>query len=166
MWSNILKVVVLTIILPLASYLLAKKLGLNPVRKDVYISAVSIVALVAGSLGIVVAKATGSTLVVASIYIYALGCGYGPAMHSLLGLLSGGCHIGMLYAIIRAMQSVGNFMGGLFFGASFEMAPFLFTALFLVLGAGALFLIQLEDAQQRQPIWINLDDLVVHNASP
>lgn len=166
MWSNILKVVVLTIILPLASYLLAKKLGLNPVVKDVYISAVSIIALVAGSLGIVVAKATGSTLVVASIYIYALGCGYGPAMHSLLGLLSGGCHIGMLYAIIRAMQSVGNFMGGLLFGTSFEMVPFLFTALFLVLGAGALFLIQLEDAQQRQPIWINLDDLVVHNASP
>lgn len=166
MWSNILKVVVLTIILPLASYLLAKKLGLNPVKKDVYISAVSIVALVAGSLGIVAAKATGSTLVVASIYIYALGCGYGPAMHSLLGLLSGGCHIGMLYAIIRAMQSVGNFMGDLLFGASFEMAPFLFTALFLVLGAGALFLIQLEDAQQRQPIWINLDDLVVRNASP
>ncbi|QLI64713.1 uncharacterized protein G6M90_00g005880 [Metarhizium brunneum] len=166
MWSNILKVVVLTIILPLASYLLAKKLGLNPVMKDVYISAVSIVALVVGSLGIVVGKATGSALVVASIYIYALGCGYGPAMHSLLGLLSGGCHIGMLYAIIRAMQSVGNFMGGLLFGASFEMAPFLFTALFLVLGAGALFLIQLEDTQQRQPIWINLDDLVVHNVSP
>ncbi|KAG8407135.1 hypothetical protein J3458_020629 [Metarhizium acridum] len=165
-WSNILRVVLLTIILPLVSYLLAQKLGLNPLKKDVYISAVSIVGLVAGSLGLVVAKATGSTLVIATIYIYALGCGYGPAMHSLLGLLSGGCHIGMLYAIIGAMQSVGVFLGGVLFGGSFETAPFLFTVLFLVLVAGALFLIQLEDGQQRQPIWIHLDDLVVHNVSP
>jgi MFS family permease len=156
-WSTILKVVLLTMILPLISHFLVKKLRFDPLRKDMSISRMSIVALVAGSLGIAFAKGTQS-MTVAAIYIYALGCGYGPAMRSLLGLLSGGRHMGMLYATIGAMQSIGTFIAGLLFEASIEIVPFVLTVFVLAVVAGALFRVRLEETEG-EPIWIRLVDL-------
>ncbi|KAH6604040.1 hypothetical protein Trco_007486 [Trichoderma cornu-damae] len=142
---------------------LIEKLRFSPLRKDIAISRASIVALVAGSLGIVIAKQAQSTMVVAAIYVYALGCGYNPAMYSLLGLLSGGHHIGLLYAMVGAMQSIGTFIAGLIFGVSVEIVPFIFTVMFLALIVGALFYVKLEDAEEGEPIWIDLDYLESHS---
>lgn len=160
-WSNILKVVLLTIILPLTSRFLVKKLRFSPLRKDVLISRASIIALVAGSLGIVITKQ--AQLTVAAIYVYAHGCGYNPAMYSLLGLLSGGHHIGILYANIGAMQSIGTFIAGLIFGVSVKIMLFIFTAMFLAAVVGTLFYLNLEETEEGEPIWIDLDYLESHS---
>ncbi|KAL6887418.1 major facilitator superfamily domain-containing protein [Trichoderma longibrachiatum] len=158
-WSSMLKVVLLTVILPLTSRFLIEKLRYNPLRRDVTIARASIVALVAGSLGIAIAKQAQSTKVVAAIYVYALGCGYSPAMYSLLGLLSGGQHIGLLYANIGAMQSIGTFIAGLVFGVTVEIVPFIFTIIFLAVVLGALFYLKLEEPEEGEPIWVELDYL-------
>lgn len=150
-------------ILPLISRFLIEKLRFSPLRKDISISRASIVALVAGSLGIAIAKQAQSTTVVAAIYVYALGCGYNPAMYSLLGLLSGGHHIGMLYANIGAMQSIGTFIAGLMFGVSVEIVPFIFTVMILAVVAGTLFYLKLEETEEGEPIWIDLDYLESHS---
>lgn len=84
-------------------------------------------------------------------------------MHSLLSLLSGGHHIGMLYATIGAMQSIGTYIAGLMFGISVEIVPFIFTFLFLAVVAGTLFFLQLEETEQGEPIWIDLDYLESHS---
>ncbi|KAL7908362.1 major facilitator superfamily domain-containing protein [Trichoderma velutinum] len=166
-WSSILKVVLLTMILPLTSRFLIEKLRFSPLRKDISISRASIVALVAGSLGIAIAKQAQSTIVVAPIYVYALGCGYNSVIYSLLGLLSGGHHIGILYATIGAMQSIGTFIAGLMFGGSVEIGPFIFTVMFLAVVVGSLFCLKLEETEEREPIWIDLDDLESHpNSTP
>jgi MFS family permease len=146
-------------VLPLISHLLTEKLRFSPLRRDVSISRASIVALVVGSVGIAIAKQAQSTKVVAAIYVYALGCGYSPAMYSLLGLLSGGHHIGLLYAIIGAMQSIGTFLAGLMLGATAEIVPFIFTVMFLAGVVGALFYLKLEDTEEGEPIWIDMDYL-------
>ncbi|PTB62258.1 hypothetical protein BBK36DRAFT_1172814 [Trichoderma citrinoviride] len=139
---------------------LIEKLRFSPLRKDMSISRASIVALVTGSLGIAITSHAQSTmLLVAAIYVYALGCGYNPAMYSLLGLLSGGHHIGLLYATIGAMQSVGSFIAGLMFGVSVEIVPFLFTVLFLAVVVGTLFYVKLEETEEGEPIWITMDSL-------
>lgn len=150
-------------ILPLTSRLLTKKLRFSPLRKDISVSRASVVALVAGSLGIAIANRFQSPIVIVAIYVYALGCGYSPAMHSLLSLLSGGHHIGMLYATIGAMQSIGTYIAGLMFGISVEIVPFIFTFLFLAVVAGTLFFLQLEETEQGEPIWIDLDYLESHS---
>ncbi|PTB73812.1 hypothetical protein M440DRAFT_1338738 [Trichoderma longibrachiatum ATCC 18648] len=154
-----LTLVLLTVILPLTSRFLIEKLRYNPLRRDVTIARASIVALVAGSLGIAIAKQAQSTKVVAAIYVYALGCGYSPAMYSLLGLLSGGQHIGLLYANIGAMQSIGTFIAGLVFGVTVEIVPFIFTIIFLAVVLGALFYLKLEEPEEGEPIWVELDYL-------
>ncbi|KAL7809042.1 major facilitator superfamily domain-containing protein [Trichoderma gracile] len=158
-WSSILKLVLLIIMLPLTSRFLIEKLRFSPLRRDVFISRASIVALVAGSLGIAIARHAQSTKVVAAIYVYALGCGYSPAMYSLLGLLSGGHHIGLLYANIGAMQSIGTFIAGLMLGSTAEIVPVIFTVMFLAVVVGALFYVKLEETEEEEPIWIDLDDL-------
>ncbi|KAL7803699.1 major facilitator superfamily domain-containing protein [Trichoderma aethiopicum] len=158
-WSSMLKVVFLTVILPLTSRFLIEKLRYNPLRRDVTIARASIVALVAGSLGIAIAKQAQSTKVVAAIYVYALGCGYSPAMYSLLGLLSGGHHIGLLYANIGALQSIGTFIAGLVFGVTVEIVPFIVTVLFLAVVLGAFFYLKFEETEEGEPIWIDLDYL-------
>ncbi|KAH8125759.1 major facilitator superfamily domain-containing protein [Trichoderma asperelloides] len=140
-WSSILKVVLLTMILPLINHFLIEKLRFSPLRKDLAISRASIVALVAGSLGIAIAKRNQSSIVVAGIYVYALGCGYNPAIYSLLSLVSGGNHIGILYANIGAMQSIGTFIAGLMFGVSVKIW---------------------EETEEVEPIWIDLDYLEMH----
>ncbi|EHK18301.1 uncharacterized protein TRIVIDRAFT_68327 [Trichoderma virens Gv29-8] len=108
---------------PFLTRFLVKKLRFSPLRKDVLISRASIIALVAGSLGIVITKQ--AQLTVAAIYVYALGCGYNPAMYSLLGLLSGGHHIGILYANIGAMQSIAMFLAAVLFGIRLELENFM-----------------------------------------
>ncbi|KAL7894172.1 major facilitator superfamily domain-containing protein [Trichoderma sp. SZMC 28014] len=148
-WSSFLKVVLLTMILPLASHFLIKKLRFSPLRKDISISRASIVALVAGSLGIAIEKQAQSTTVVAAIY-------------SLLGLLSGGHHIGILYANIGAMQSIGTFIAGLIFGVSVKIMPFIFTVMFLAVVVGTLFHLKLDETEEGKPIWIDLDYLESH----
>jgi MFS family permease len=149
-------------ILPLTSRFLIEKLRFSPLRKDISISRASIVALVTGSLGIAIAKQAQSTIVVAAIYVHALGCAYNPAMYSLLGLLSGGHHIGILYANIGAMQSIGTFIAGLMFGVSVEIVPFIFTVMFLAVVVGTLFYLKLEETEEGEPIWIDLDYLESH----
>ncbi|KAL5095438.1 hypothetical protein Trisim1_000212 [Trichoderma cf. simile WF8] len=161
--SNFLRVILLTTILPLTSRFLIEKLRFGPLKKDMYISRASIVALVTGSLGIAIAKQVQSTIVVAAIYVYALGCGYSPAMYSLLGLLSGGHHIGILYATIGAMQSIGTFTASIMFGDSVEIGPFIITFLFLAVVVGTLFCLKLEETDDGEPIWIDLDDLESHS---
>lgn len=84
-------------------------------------------------------------------------------MHSLLGHLSGGHHIGMLYATIGAMQSIGTYIAGLMFGISVEIVPFIFIFLFLAVVAGTLFCLQLEETEQGELIWIDLDYLESHS---
>lgn len=158
-WSSMLKVVLLTVILPLTSRFLIEKLRCNPLRRDVFIARASIVALLAGSLGIAITKQAQSTKMVAAIYVYALGCGYNPAMYSLLGLLSGGHHIGLLYANIGAMQSIGTFIAGLVFGVTVEIVPFIFTVIFLAVVLGAFFFLKFEETEEGEPIWIDLDHL-------
>lgn len=150
-------------ILPLTSRFLIEKLHFSPLRKDMSISRASIVALVTGSLGIAIAKHVQSTIVIAAIYVYALGCGYSPAMYSLLGLLSGGHHIGILYATIGAMQSIGTFIAGIMFGDSVEIGPFIITFLFLAVVVGTLFCFKLEETEDEEPIWIDLDYLESHS---
>ncbi|KAL6701536.1 putative MFS transporter [Trichoderma pleuroticola] len=162
-FSSFLKVILLTMILPLTSRFLIEKLRFSPLRKDMSISRASIVALVAGSLGIAIAKQAQPTIVIAAIYIYALGCGYNPAMYSLLGLLSGGRHIGILYATIGAMQSIGTFTAGLMFGVSVELVPLIFTFMFLAVVVGTLFCLKLEQTEDGEPIWVELDDLESHS---
>ncbi|TFB05663.1 hypothetical protein CCMA1212_001430 [Trichoderma ghanense] len=149
-WSSILKLVLLTMILPLTSRFLVEKLRFSPLRRDVSISRASIVVLVAGSLGIAIAKQAQSTKVVAAIYAYALGCGYNPAMHSLLGLLSGGHHVGLLYANISAMQSIGTFIAGQIFGVTIEIVPFIFTVIFLAVVVGALLYLKVRRDRGRE----------------
>lgn len=150
-------------ILPLTSRFLIEKLRFSPMGKDMSISRASIVALVAGSLGIAIAKHAQSTIVIAAIYFYALGCGYSPAMYSLLSLLSGGDHIGILYATIGAMQSIGTFIAGLIFGVSVEIVPFIFTFIFLAVVMGTLFYLKLEETEEGEPIWIDMDYLESQN---
>ncbi|KAL6837238.1 putative MFS transporter [Trichoderma camerunense] len=162
-WSSMLKVILLTMILPLTSRFLIEKLRFSPLGKDMSISRASIVALVAGSLGIAIAKHAQSTIVIAAIYFYALGCGYSPAMYSLLSLLSGGDHIGILYATIGAMQSIGTFIAGLIFGVSVEIVPFIFTFIFLAVVMGTLFYLKLEETEEGEPIWIDMDYLESQN---
>ncbi|KAM6485233.1 putative MFS transporter [Trichoderma sp. SZMC 28011] len=162
-YSSFLKVILLTMILPLTSRFLIEKLHFSPLRKDMSISRASIVALVTGSLGIAIAKHVQSTIVIAAIYVYALGCGYSPAMYSLLGLLSGGHHIGILYATIGAMQSIGTFIAGIMFGDSVEIGPFIITFLFLAVVVGTLFCFKLEETEDEEPIWIDLDYLESHS---
>lgn len=151
-------------ILPLTSRFLIEKLRFSPLRKDMSISRASIVALVAGSLGIAIAKHVQSTIVIAAIYVYALGCGYSPAMYSLVGLLSGGHHIGILYATIGAMQSIGTFIAGLIFGVSVQIVPFIFTLIFLAVVMGTLFHLKLEETEEEEPIWIDMDYLESHSS--
>ncbi|PKK50855.1 hypothetical protein CI102_4195 [Trichoderma harzianum] len=142
---------------------LIEKLRFSPLRKDIFISRASIIALVTGSLVIAIAKQAQSTIVIAAIYVYALGCGYNPAMYSLLGLLSGGHHIGILYATIGAMQSIGTFIAGLMFGVSVQIVPFIFTFLFLAVVVGSLFCLKLEEREEGEPIWIDMDYLESHS---
>ncbi|KAL7957636.1 putative MFS transporter [Trichoderma compactum] len=162
-FSSFLKIILLTMVLPLTSRFLIEKLRFSPLRKDTSISRASIVALVAGSLGIAITKQAQPTIMIAAIYIYALGCGYNPAMYSLLGLLSGGHHIGILYATIGAMQSIGTFIAGLMFGVSVNLVPFIFTFVFLAVAVGTLFCLKLEETEEEEPIWIDLDYLESHS---
>lgn len=149
-------------ILPLINHFLIEKLRFSPLRKDLAISRASIVALVAGSLGIAIAKRNQSSIVVAGIYVYALGCGYNPAIYSLLSLVSGGNHIGILYANIGAMQSIGTFIAGLMFGVSVKIVPFIFTVMFLAVVMSTLFYLKWEETEEVEPIWIDLDCLEMH----
>jgi uncharacterized membrane protein YcaP (DUF421 family) len=68
-----------------------------------------------------------------------------------------------LYANIGAMQSIGTFIAGLMFGVSVEIVPFIFTVMFLAVVVGTLFYLKLEETEEGEPIWIDLDYLELHS---
>lgn len=88
------KILVVTILL-LLSRVLTARLGLSPLAKDLWLVRTSIVSLVFETFGIGLIS-TSTTLII-SLMVYALGCGYGPTMQSLLTMVAGGRHVGMLF---------------------------------------------------------------------
>ncbi|KAF4511925.1 hypothetical protein G6O67_001122 [Ophiocordyceps sinensis] len=117
--SASVNLLLVAVVLPLVSRLLLSRLGLSPLVKDLCLVKAGLSALIIGALGI--GLAPNSSLLIASIMVYALGYGYSPAMRSLLTLVAGHDNIGTLFTAMSVLETAGTLLAGPLMAATFRL---------------------------------------------
>lgn len=142
---------VLAIFVPILSYLLLQRT--TPLRKDMWIARIGIIALFIGSILIGLARTTGQFIAAQSLYLVEL-C-YAPAITSVIASLAGLDDLhgttgaGVVYMTVVFMRTVGSvvagpiifgmFRVGMNLGGDWIGLPFFFEAMLQVFTVAATF---------------------------
>ncbi|PWI68291.1 hypothetical protein PCL_02060 [Purpureocillium lilacinum] len=135
--GNLTSVVVLLVILPLASSYLTKRYGYDALRRDLYLSRVSVVLVVTG--GFMLAFAAVPWLLVSSLIVTSMGIGFTMLCRALLNAVVEPHTVATLNTTISTMETLMGLVGapalgwlmsrGMELGGPWLGLPYLVTAI-------------------------------------